>query len=248
MENPSTNVQVCRWHPVPDAAALQRLAAAAILASATTAIDARGGFHLVLAGGDTPRPIYRTLAAATADWRRWHVYFGDERCLPPDDPARNSRMASAAWLGRVPIPPDQVHAIAGEKGALEAARRYAEVLRGLGDFDLVLLGLGEDGHTASLFPGHEWGDASGDSPRSPDTLAVFDAPREPAERVSMTAARLSRARQVIFLASGASKRGAVAAWRSGRDIPARAIRPAKGVDVFVESALLAPWPAAAACT
>ena len=100
----------------------------------------------------------------------------------------------------------------------------------------MLLGLGEDGHTASLFPGHEWGTAPG----SPDTLAVFDAPKPPPQRVSLSAARLSRARQVIFLVSGQSKQRAVAAWRAGKDIPARTIRPAVGVDVLVESALLEP--------
>jgi 6-phosphogluconolactonase len=136
----------------------------------------------------------------------------------------------------VPIPSSQLHVIAGELGANEAARQYAAVLRTVGDFDLVLLGLGEDGHTASLFPGHEWGTAPG----APDTLAVFDAPKPPPQRVSLSAARLSRARQVIFLVSGESKHKAMEAWRAGEDIPARAIRPAAGVDVLVESALLTP--------
>ena len=145
-------------------------------------------------------------------------------------------MAAAAWLDCVPIPLLQVHAIPGQFGALQAARMYAETLQAVGEFDLVLLGLGEDGHTASLFPDHEWGTASG----SPDTLVVFDAPKPPPQRVSLSAARLSRARQVVFLVSGESKRRAVAAWRAGKDIPARAIMPAAGVDVLVESSLLAP--------
>jgi 6-phosphogluconolactonase len=140
------------------------------------------------------------------------------------------------WLGHVPIPPDRLHVMPAELGAPEAARRYAETLRTVGDFDLVLLGLGEDGHTASLFPDHEWGAA----PDSPDTLAVFDAPKPPPQRVSLSATRLSRARQVMFMVSGESKHRAVAAWRAGKDIPARAILPAAGVDVLVESALLAP--------
>ena len=103
-------------------------------------------------------------------------------------------------------------------------------------FDLALLGLGEDGHTASLFPGHEWGI----TPDSPDTLAVFDAPKPPPQRVSLSAARLSRSRQVIFLVAGESKHRAVTEWRNGKIIPARAIAPAAGVDVLVESALLMP--------
>jgi 6-phosphogluconolactonase len=107
-------------------------------------------------------------------------------------------------------------------------------LQRLGDVDLVLLGLGEDGHTASLFPGHDWGVV----PNSPDVLAVFDAPKPPPQRVSLSAARLSRAREVLFLVEGASKRDAVARWRMGADIPARSVRPSAGVDVLVEARLM----------
>lgn len=232
----SANIDLCRWHEVADARALQQLAIETILAGAARALRERGQFHIVLAGGNTPRGIYQGLCNAKTDWSAWHIYFGDERCLPPNDPARNSRMAAEVWLDSVPIPSSQVHVIAGELGAAEAAHKYSKTLRTVGDFDLVLLGLGEDGHTASLFPGHEWGTVPG----SPDTLAVLDAPKPPSQRVSLSAARLSRARQVIFLVSGKSKRGAVAAWRGGKDIPARAIRPAAGVDVLVQSALLLP--------
>lgn len=226
--------QQCRWHAVSDRHALQAAALETILASASLSIQERGEFHIVLAGGNTPREIYRGLRAAQTDWAAWHLYFGDERCLTADDPERNSRMAGDAWLDSVFVPPLQIHAIAGQLGAFQASRQYAETLRTVGDFDLVLLGLGEDGHTASLFPGHEWGSAPG----SPDTLAIVDAPKPPPERVSMSAARLSRARQVLFIVSGESKRLAVSEWRAGKDIPARAIQPASGVDILVESALL----------
>jgi len=229
-------VQLCRWHAVTDEPALQQMAMEVILAGAAQAIRERGQFHLVLAGGNTPRGIYHGLRAAQTDWSAWHIYFSDERCVPPDDAARNSRMAAEVWLDGIPIPTSQLHAIAGELGALQAARRYAQTLQGVGDFDLVLLGLGEDGHTASLFPGHEWGAAPG----SPDTLAVLDAPKPPPQRVSLSAARLSRARQVVFLVSGESKHNAVAQWRAGKDIAARAIMPAAGIDVLVTSALLLP--------
>jgi 6-phosphogluconolactonase len=151
-----------------------------------------------------------------------------------DDIERNSRMAADAWLNLVPIPQDQVHPIPAECGASAAALAYAETLRGVGDFDLVLLGLGEDGHTASLFPGRDWGVAPG----APDALAVFDAPKPPSQRVSLSAARLNRARAVLFLVEGESKRNAVAQWRVGADLPARAIHPEAGVDVLVESRLL----------
>ena len=226
----------CRWHPVPGEHALQQQALTTILARAARAIRERGKFHLVLAGGNTPRNIYRQLGAAHTDWSAWHVYFGDERCVPPDDPARNSCIAAEVWLRHGALPASQVHPIPGELGALQGAQRYAETLVAVGDFDLVLLGLGEDGHTASLFPGHEWGAAPG----SPDTLAVFNAPKPPPERISLSAARLSRTREALFLVSGESKHWAVSEWRAGKDIPAASIKPIAGVDVLVESALLAP--------
>jgi len=234
--NNSTASGPWRWHAVAGESALQQAAFEVICAGAAQAIRERGQFHLVLAGGNTPRATYRALGATQADWSAWHIYFGDERCLPAVDPQRNSRMAAEAWLDGVPIPPSQVHSIPGELGASLATKRYTETLRKVGDFDLVLLGLGEDGHTASLFSGHEWGT----TPGSPDMLAVFDAPKPPRQRVSMSAARLGRARQVLFLVGGKTKHKAVAEWRAGKDIPARAIMPAVGVDVLVESTLLLP--------
>jgi 6-phosphogluconolactonase len=198
------------------------------LAAADSAIRARGRFHIVLSGGGTPRTAYQRLRQCPAEWAKWHVYFGDERCVPRGEPERNSRMAGEAWLDHVALPPPQLHAIPAERGAEAAAKAYAGTLQDVGEFDLVLLGLGEDGHTASLFPGHEWGEAPG----SPAVLAVLDAPKPPPERVSLSAARLSRAREVLFLVSGESKRPALAQWRAGNDIPARAIAPAAGIDVL----------------
>ena len=228
--------QRCRWRALSDRQALDRAVAVSILAAADRAIRARGQFHFVLAGGDTPRGAYRRLFEASDDWSGWHIYFGDERCLPADDPARNSRMAGEAWLDHVSIPTAQAHAIPAEVGAVQAAQAYTETVRAVGEFDLVLLGLGDDGHTASLFPGHEWGIAPG----SPDALAVFDAPKPPPQRVTLSAARLSRSRQVMFLVSGEVKHRAIFDWRAGKNIPARAITPVAGVDVLVESALLLP--------
>ena len=227
-----------RWHAYPDKQSLQHAACEKILDCASDAIHQRGMFHLVLAGGETPRVIYRALRRASTDWSAWHIYFSDERCLPPQDSARNSRMAGDAWLDHVPIPALQLHVIPAERGLHEAAAAYAQTLSTVPDFDLVLLGLGEDGHTASLFPEHDWGSTA----RSPDTLAVIDAPKPPPQRVSLSAARLSRARQVIFLVTGESKREAIDAWRAGKNIPARSVMPAVGVDVLVEATLLAPAP------
>lgn len=226
----------CRWRALPDRRALDRAAAVSILAAADRAIRQRGSFHLVLSGGNSPRGAYARLRGTDADWSAWHLYFGDERCLPQGDAARNSRMAAEEWLDHVDIPVSRVHAIPAELGAHEAARRYAQTLQSVGEFDLVLLGLGEDGHTASLFPGQEWGTAPG----APPMLAITDAPKPPPERVTMSAARLSWARQVIFLVSGEGKRQAVLDWRAGKVIAAGAITPNAGVDVLFDAALLGP--------
>lgn len=227
--------QDVRWHEFPDDVSLLADAQSRILAAARDAIARHQAFDIVLAGGNTPRKLYRALRHADADWRHWHVWFGDERCLPPDDPGRNSRMAREEWLEHVAIPAANVHAIPAEHGAREGATRYARELRGTDAFDLVLLGLGEDGHTASLFPGHDWG-LHADSPHA---IAVFDAPKPPPERVSLGAHRLSNARSVLFLVEGTGKRDAIAAWKRGEAIPAASICPEAGVDVLLDAAAAA---------
>lgn len=221
-----------RWQVLPDAAAVAAEARRRVLALAEAAGRERGAFHIVLAGGGTPRMLYASLVDAAADWPRWHVWFGDERVLPADHPERNSVMARQAWLDHVPIPRDHIHPIPTEWGVDAAVRAYQQWLASVAEFDLVLLGLGEDGHTASLFPGHDWGERPG----APDVLALHDAPKPPPERVSLSARRLSRARAVMFLVTGAGKRQAVARWRQGEPIPAGAIRPAGGVDVLLDAA------------
>ena len=231
---PTAPSQICRWHPVGNVAALNAVVAARVLAAAERAQAARGRFLIVLAGGNTPRGAYELLRQAPADWPAWHVYYGDERCTPRTDVLRNSRMAETAWLDHVPIPSTQMHEMPAELGPREAAARYAALLDPLGEFDLVLLGLGEDGHTGSLFPGHELGTDAG----APAVLPVFGAPKPPPERVSLSAHRFSRAREVIFMVAGADKRDAVQRWRAGAAIPARSITPTAGVDVVVEAALL----------
>ncbi len=232
--NQQKDSQACRWHAFDSALELERAAVAEILSAAQRAIAARGAFHIVLAGGTTPRRVYETLRGAATEWRAWHVYYGDERCLPIGHAERNSRMAAQAWLDHVAIPAAQVHPIPAEAGASVAAEKYARLVNGIALFDLVLLGLGEDGHTASLFPGHDTGEALD----APSTLAVLDAPKPPPQRVSLSARRLSDARQVIFLVTGNGKAQAVANWRSGKKIPAALVAPQNGADVYVERSLL----------
>ena len=223
----STHSSRPRWHVVDDSNWLTT-ALTWVNQAAESALAARGIFHLVLAGGGTPEQLYRVLAAQQHDWSRWQIWFGDERCLLQDDPQRNSWMASVAWLDRVNIPAANIPA---EHGATTAAKLYAEQLQNQGNFDLVLLGLGQDGHTASLFPGQAMVFATD----SPDVLPVFDAPKPPPERVTLSAQRLSRSRCVLFLIRGADKREALNAWQQGTNIPAAAIHPDAGVDLLIDT-------------
>jgi 6-phosphogluconolactonase len=193
--------------------AVAEACAECVLDLAAAAIASRGRFAIVLAGGSTPAAAYRLLALADSDWSRWHVYFGDERCLPPDDPERNSRMAADALLDLVPIPARQVHPIPAERGPVEAAAAYADLIRSEARFDLVLLGIGEDGHTASLFPGRL-------VPEGETVIPVCDAPKPPPQRVSLTPVSLCRSRRILLLATGAAKRDALASWASGQALPA----------------------------
>lgn len=227
-----TNAQISRWHLFETQDAINQATLNKILESANEAIAARGRFSIVLAGGTTPKQVYELLRHADAEWSKWHVYHNDDRCLPVDHADRNSLMARQVWLNHVAIPADQIHDIPAELGPVEGAKLYAETLKGLDDFDMVLLGLGEDGHTASLFPGHTWDD-------SVDAFPVFNSPKPPAERISISARRLSQAREVIFLVTGAGKQEAVDNWRKGVAIPATVIRPVAGVDVYVFGVRLA---------
>lgn len=221
--------QIRIWHEYPDAALLFQRVAEGIERVAAETIHRRGAFRIVLAGGSTPRAVYQRLCHIQTEWRAWHVYFGDERCLPVDDPERNSVMADRNWLGHVGIPVAQIHRIPAQLGAEAAASQYSDVLDEIEKFDLVLLGLGQDGHTASLFPGQEWGKVETQA----SVLAVHEAPKPPLDRVSLSAWRLSHALSVWFLVTGQDKRDAVQSWRMDENIPAASIVPANGVDIWL---------------
>jgi len=182
--------------------------------SAAQAIAVRGVFFLVMAGGETPRRCYEKLRQRPVEWKRVQVYFGDERCLPAGSALRNDTMASDALLKYVDIPEENIHSIPAELGAREAAARYAEQIAQVSQFDLILLGMGEDGHIASLFPGDP---AIGSMAAC---VPVFNAPKPPPERVSLGINSINSARQKIFLVSGAGKRNAIEKLRNASLLPA----------------------------
>ncbi len=221
-----------RLHEFLDTEPLFDAVKTAVSRLAHQAINGRGAFHMVLAGGNTPLPLYRRLNRLSTDWNAWNIYFGDERCLPYNHPDRNSVLVRDAWLNKSAIPEQQVHVIAAETGAENAAREYAKHVNGV-EFDLVLLGLGKDGHTASLFPGMNWGEGRD----AASVVAVHGAPKPPPDRVSLSARRLSRARRVFFLVTGESKKDALLHLVNGNGIPAAAVRPEAGIDIYTDLGL-----------
>jgi 6-phosphogluconolactonase len=184
-------------------------AAAWIAAEARAAIVERGMFRVALAGGETPRAVHEALARTGSgiDWSRVQITFGDERCVPPDDADSNYGMAKSSLFDRIALPPGNVFRIRGEIAAEDAAREYEEKLAAVASrfgepryvHDLVILGMGTDGHTASLFPG---------SPALAETernVIPATGPKPPPQRITMTFPLLNAARKVCFLVKGAEK-------------------------------------------
>ncbi len=219
-----------RFEVYPDGAGLALAAVAHFVELAAQAIEDRGRFTVALSGGSTPHATYSLLAstefAPRVDWARVQVFWGDERCVPPDHPESDYRMARETLLDHVPLPAGNVHRIRAELDPRRAAALYQEELEAVlgtgGRFDLILLGMGADGHTASLFPG---------------TLALEEKTRWVVEnyvesldswRVTLTRPMLNAARQVTFLVSGAAKAETLARVRAGERLPAALVHPSPG--------------------
>jgi len=231
---------------VANAAALYEEAAERFAASAELGVARSGSFRVVLSGGATPRGLYEILARgdlpfrARVPWAKSEFFWGDERPVPPDHPDSNYRMAREALLSRLPVAETNIHRIRGEAARAEdAAREYESILRtrlapppGEGPgFDLVLLGLGPDGHTASLFPGSAALNEPGRLVSAPwvEKLGTH--------RITLTPAAINSASAVLFLVSGAEKAKALAAVLEGPEridlLPAQAIRPKGGELTFL---------------
>ena len=191
-----------------DLPALTAAAAELFVSAARKAVAERGAFHVVLSGGETPKPLYELLATPAwkncLDWGKTHVYWSDERFVPPADPRSNEGMTRRALLDHVPIPPAQIHPMYRQGTVWQAAQDYDELLRRVGSgqpprFDFVLLGMGADGHTASLFPGTK---AVTEKER---LVCEVYLPEQDMVRLTLTVPVLNQARLVVFLASGAGK-------------------------------------------
>jgi 6-phosphogluconolactonase len=211
-----------RWQVEAHADAVTEAACRRVGRAASDAIARHGTFRLVLAGGQTPLAVYRRLAAGDQQWSAWTLYLGDERCLPGDDPGRNSLQIEATGLC------DRVGAwwpIPTERGCAAASDAYRETLQGARPFDLVLLGLGPDGHTASLFPDRVWPDEP--------VFAIDDSPKAPRERVTLGVKTLQDCHAMLVIVSGAEKAGAVRHWRDGADLPIARVADPVDAEVIV---------------
>jgi 6-phosphogluconolactonase len=201
-------------------------AEAARLVAERLAEQARAGGSVVLTGGSTPGHAYEVAAELEPDWSRVELWWGDERCVPPDDERSNYAMAKAALLDRLELQPAAVHRIEGELGRDEGAAEYRLELTDVGTFDLVLLGLGPDGHIASLFPNFPTLDVTGRD------VVGSEAGHEPfVDRISMTLPRLGDTHELLFLVAGEEKADAVARAFAGEPshrTPGSLARAAKG--------------------
>jgi 6-phosphogluconolactonase len=225
---------------LPDSAALSRAAADEFLRAARHAIDKEGRFTVALSGGSTPKAIFGLLAFDEAEsrtklaWNKVQIFFGDERHVPPDHPDSNYRMASEALLSKVPVPPANLHRVHAELDAARAAVEYENEIRavfrsGAGEvprFDLIMLGMGPDGHTASLFP------ASAALKEQTALVCASWVEKFNSHRITFTYPLLNSAAEVMFVACGADKaemlRNVLRGAPSGQAYPAQDVRPASG--------------------
>jgi 6-phosphogluconolactonase len=209
-----------------DIAVVDTAAEAAGLVAERLVEQAQSGGSIVLTGGSTPRHAYEIAAELERDWSRVELWWGDERCVPPDDQRSNYGMAKAALLDRIEGEPAAVHRMQGELGRDEGVAEYKQELEGVDTFDLVLLGLGPDGHVASLFPGFPTLDVT-----SRDVVGSVAGHEPFVDRISLTLPRLANTTELVFLVAGEDKADAVArafAGEPSHQTPGSLARSAQG--------------------
>ena len=182
-------------------------------------IEKNGIFNIVLSGGITPIPVYEKLTQIDTDWSKWHFWLADER-MPSIETQLNCDLIMKTWLNKVQIKSTNIHFIPLDKGIKYAVNYYNNEVKKIDYFDLTLLGIGEDGHSASLFPGNNIGQFE----NSEDVLMVLNSPKSPKERITLSANRLSHSKNIIFLAQGESKKSIINNIMQGGAFPCNHIR------------------------
>lgn len=167
-------------------------------------------FNIVLSGGETPKMVYKKLSNIDTNWSYWNFWLSDERCLEKGSEFTNQSTIIEYLINNIPVKAEQVNFMEGFLGPTEAALRYHDRLKNIPIFDITLLGIGEDGHTASLFPGHSWGESD-----ELDAVPIADSPKFPADRVSLSLRRLNRSKIIAYIVAGDAKRQIVTSIING---------------------------------
>jgi 6-phosphogluconolactonase len=200
------------WIVFDDEMSLSEALAQEVLNIAEDSILKKNCFVIVLTGGQSVRNLYKILSKSNSDWNKWHIYIGDERCVPMGHKDRSDRVINEIWLDNSVIPKKNIHFIKAELGLLEARVEYENTLKNFDQFDVVLLSMGDDGHVASLFPGHVY-------PEDFSVVIEKNSPKPPKERISMSYQQLNKTHYVLKLIIGKSKQKIVDLIRQNKNFP-----------------------------
>ena len=200
------------WFVYPNIDELSEQLARDILTLAEKSIKLNNNFKIVLTGGESIINTYKILNNSSSDWSKWHIYLGDERCLPAGDRNRNDYIIKQVWLNNSQILKKNIHFIHAELGPNNGALYYEKILSNTGYFDIVLLSMGEDGHIASLFPGHFYN-------KNKSVVSECNSPKYPKNRISVSYSRLNKSKNIFKVVCGSSKKKAVDLWLAGKTLP-----------------------------
>ena len=200
------------WLIFNDEMSLSKALAQEILNIARKSIFEKDYFSIVLTGGQSVLSLYKILSKDDSNWDKWHIYIGDERFLPAGHKDRNDQTINEIWLDNSPIPKNNIHFIKAELGLLEARLEYENTLKKIDKFDVVLLSMGDDGHIASLFPGHLYS-------KDADVIVEYNSPKLPNKRISISYRKLNKTHNVFKIILGQPKRQAISLIFQGYDLP-----------------------------
>jgi 6-phosphogluconolactonase len=200
------------WLIFDDEMSLSKALAQEILNIAKKSIFEKDCFSIVLTGGQSVLNLYKILSKSDSNWEKWHIYIGDERCVPMRHKDRNDQVINEIWLDNSTISKNNIHFIQAELGLIEAQKEYEKVLKKIDKFDVVLLSVGEDGHVASLFPNHSY-------PDNKMVVIESNSPKSPKQRLSMSYKQLNKSNYIFKLLIGKSKQQAVHLLQKNTNLP-----------------------------
>jgi 6-phosphogluconolactonase len=200
------------WLIFDDEMSLSKALAQEVLNIAKKSIFEKDCFSIVLTGGQSVLNLYKILSKSDSNWEKWHIYIGDERCVPMRHKDRNDQVINEIWLDNSTISKNNIHFIQAELGLIEAQKEYEKVLKKIDKFDVVLLSVGEDGHVASLFPNHSY-------PDNKMVVIESNSPKSPKQRLSMSYKQLNKSNYIFKLLIGKSKQQVVHLLQKTTNLP-----------------------------